>query len=225
MMDHLQKSKITVFILDMEHNTRELVRRWMVDQGYRILVFQETPSCLDAADTDPPDILIADVLTTSLSGIEIVDKFSTVAPDALVILMYQQRLTDTAMKSVYRGAFDFHAKPLDRTRLSISVRNAAKMRTLEIAIRQLRNEQQTRKRRSSMPPMSGMGLSMKDLERKAIKDALAAAGGNVSKAARTLGLGRTTMYRKMSAFGIGSFKTGAATPGATSTPSEAETRH
>jgi DNA-binding NtrC family response regulator len=222
MMDQKQNSKITVFILDMEHNSRELVRRWMSSEGYRTLAFQDATSCLDAMTTDTPDILLADVLTASLAGLEIVDKVTRVSPDTLVILFYQPRLKDNALKSVYRGAYDFHPKPVDRVRLTLSVKNASKQKFLEETNSRLRNDHLLRRRRSSMPPGAEWGISMKDLERRAIKDALAASGGNVSKAARTLGLGRTTMYRKMSAFGIGSFRTGGA---ANPPPSETDTTH
>jgi len=39
-------------------------------------------------------------------------------------------------------------------------------------------------------------------EREAVLDALRDAGGNRSKAAQTLGIGRTTLYRKLREFGI-----------------------
>ena len=55
----------------------------------------------------------------------------------------------------------------------------------------------------SVPPaLEGEGLSIRDVEKQAIRNALLAAKGNVSKAARVLGLGRTTLYRKMSSYGI-----------------------
>ena len=221
MIHDRQHSGITVFILDMEHDTREMVRRWMADEGYRILVFQDAPTCLEAVNNAPPDVLLADVLTASLAGVEIVEKTLNASNDTLVVLMYQQRLADNARQSVFRGAFDFIPKPLDRVHLTLAVKNAAKMSMLESENRQLRSDM-SRRRRSSLPAFSASaGLSMKELERKAIKDALTLAKGNVSKAARTLGLGRTTLYRKMSAFGLSDFRGGHQS----SLPEEAEQRH
>jgi DNA-binding NtrC family response regulator len=46
------------------------------------------------------------------------------------------------------------------------------------------------------------GATMKDAERELIQAALIANGGNRAKTARTLGLGRKTLYRKMAEFGI-----------------------
>lgn len=196
-----QQSSKTIFIMDMEHNVRELVRRWMADEGYRIFVFQDAPSCLEAVAEKPPDVLLADILTTSLSGMEIMDRIRVIDEDVIVILIYQLRLTESAMESVRHGAFDYQAKPLDRTRLQLTVKNAMTIQTLKAENNQLRTEV-FKRRRSSVPALSAGMVSMKEMERKAIQDALSASNGNVSKAARTLGLGRTTLYRKMSAFGL-----------------------
>ena len=43
---------------------------------------------------------------------------------------------------------------------------------------------------------------MEEAERLAIEEALAACGHNQSKAAQRLGVGRTTLYRKMKKYGI-----------------------
>ncbi len=105
-----QNSRKTIFIMDMEHNVRELVRRWISDEGYRIHVFQDAPSCLAAVTESPPDVIVADVLTASLSGMEIMERVTAANRDVLVILVYQLRLTETAMNSVRQGVFDFQAK-------------------------------------------------------------------------------------------------------------------
>lgn len=53
--------------------------------------------------------------------------------------------------------------------------------------------------RESMPPA---GRSMDDLEREALRRALERAGGNVSEVVRELGIGRTTVYRKLKKYGL-----------------------
>jgi transcriptional regulator of acetoin/glycerol metabolism len=51
-------------------------------------------------------------------------------------------------------------------------------------------------------PLRSAGL-MESAEREAVAAALRAAGGNRSRAAQALGIGRNTLYRKMREFGIG----------------------
>ncbi len=45
-------------------------------------------------------------------------------------------------------------------------------------------------------------ISLPDSERQTIVRALAATGGERGKTARLLGIGRTTLYRKMKQYGI-----------------------
>ena len=45
-------------------------------------------------------------------------------------------------------------------------------------------------------------LPLAKVEELAIKGALKATGGNISRAAKVLGIGRATLYRKMRKYGI-----------------------
>lgn len=55
----------------------------------------------------------------------------------------------------------------------------------------------------SSPAESGeVELNLEALEKKAIEQAIAKHGGNISRAAQDLGLGRTTLYRKMGRHGL-----------------------
>jgi len=52
-----------------------------------------------------------------------------------------------------------------------------------------------------MAPQSPV-ISLPESERRTIAQALAATGGERGRAARLLGIGRTTLYRKMKQYGI-----------------------
>jgi transcriptional regulator of acetoin/glycerol metabolism len=50
--------------------------------------------------------------------------------------------------------------------------------------------------------MDPLTLNLEQLEKQAIQKAIARHEGNLSKAAQSLGLGRTTLYRKMARYGL-----------------------
>lgn len=52
------------------------------------------------------------------------------------------------------------------------------------------------------PPSSSRGGRMEALERSAIESTLAECGWNQTEAARRLGMGRTTLYRKLKKYGL-----------------------
>ncbi len=56
--------------------------------------------------------------------------------------------------------------------------------------------------RAAAPPDPQLELNLEALEKTAIRQAISKHGGNLSKAAQELGLGRTTLYRKMSKHGL-----------------------
>ena len=47
-----------------------------------------------------------------------------------------------------------------------------------------------------------VGISLRDAERELIRATLAQTGGNRSKTARLLGMGRKTLYRKLEEYGL-----------------------
>ena len=51
-------------------------------------------------------------------------------------------------------------------------------------------------------PVPTPGLSLAQVERQAMVHALKAAGNNVTRAARTLGINRVTLYRKMKKYSL-----------------------
>jgi two-component system response regulator HydG len=51
-------------------------------------------------------------------------------------------------------------------------------------------------------PPAGDVASLEELEKRAIREALACCGGNLSDAARRLGIGRSTLYRKLDQYGL-----------------------
>ncbi|MBO6939106.1 MAG: sigma-54-dependent Fis family transcriptional regulator [Deltaproteobacteria bacterium] len=56
--------------------------------------------------------------------------------------------------------------------------------------------------RPNAPVSDGDGGTMEDLERAALADALQRHGGNVAEVVRELGIGRTTVYRKLKKYGL-----------------------
>ena len=52
------------------------------------------------------------------------------------------------------------------------------------------------------PPVKGSDRTLADLEREAIRETLARHRGNISATCRVLGIGRTTLYRKLERYGL-----------------------
>jgi DNA-binding NtrC family response regulator len=118
------------------------------------------------------------------SGAEGLDALATLQaadPALSVVLMTTYGGVALAVDALKRGAVDFVLKPWRNEALAAAMASAGRL---------------TAERRA------GAALSLDELERRAIARALSAHDGNVSRAARALGLTRPALYRRMARYGL-----------------------
>ena len=163
------RTKKVIFIVDMEHNTRELVRRWMQDEGFRAESFQDVSSALAEIPDARPDVVMLDMLTASIAGTDTFQRVRQIDEGLPAVLLYHDRMMESALQAIREGAFDFHPKPLERFRLCISVKNAAERRVLEMENIILRHDLEHHKSDRPLMPRDG-NVSMRDLEKQAIRN-------------------------------------------------------
>ncbi len=119
--------------------------------------------------------------TTGEQGIEILRKFKTLRPDMPVILISAWGTIPLAVKGMNYGAEDFLTKPWSNEDLVRKIRGALARAEAEQA-------------------RAAHVDSLDIVERRAVADALARTDGNLTAAARLLGITRQALYRKIEKF-------------------------
>ncbi|THD78290.1 MAG: response regulator [Phenylobacterium sp.] len=114
-------------------------------------------------------------------GLDTLARLQAADPALSVVLMTTFGGVALAVEALKRGAVDFVLKPWRNEALETAMRNAAQM---------------TAERRA------GAALNLDDLERRTIQRALAVNDGNISHAAKALGLTRPALYRRMERHGL-----------------------
>jgi DNA-binding NtrC family response regulator len=109
------------------------------------------------------------------------------APPVVVLTAYGD--IDLAVRALKRGAFDFIVKPWDNVRLVATCQEA--LQRAHPAF-----EDQT----TQAQPAPAQSLAAQ--ERAAVMAAMAEAEGNLSAAARMLGLSRAALYRRLEKYGL-----------------------
>ena len=109
-------------------------------------------------------------------------------PPVVVLTAYGD--IDLAVRALKRGAFDFIVKPWDNVRLVATCQEA--MQRAHSAPEDPSNSQ----------PASTPVQSLAAQERAAVMAAMAEAEGNLSAAARALGLSRAALYRRLEKYGL-----------------------
>ena len=148
-----------------------------------------------AIDALRPALLLLDLnfgpgRTDGAQGLRLLDDVQARPQPPVVVVMTAYADIDLAVQALRRGAFDFLTKPWDNVRLVATCREALQ-RALPPA--------------EGAPPPSPAAEPVRSLaaqERAAVLAAMAQAEGNLSAAARLLGLSRAALYRRLDKHGL-----------------------
>jgi DNA-binding NtrC family response regulator len=173
-----------VLLVEGDQSGRAVHRRWLAESGYAVEAVTGEAGCLDAIRRAPPDAVLLDVTPAGSHGADVLGTIGGSRDELPVIVLTSESAIDSAVAAMQLGAYDFLVEPIERTRLLASVRNAVERRRLNVRLSQLEGEE-------------APALRLEDVERIAIEKALRRTNGNVSEVVRQLGIGRTTLYRKL----------------------------
>jgi two-component system response regulator RegA len=142
-----------------------------------------------------PELLLLDLnfgagRTDGAQGLRLLEEVrSRPRPPAVVVLTAYAEV-NLAVLALKRGAFDFITKPWDNVRLVATCREALQSTRPDL------NEQ------IANPPLAEQVRPLAAQERAAVMAAVAGAHGNLSEAARVLGVSRAALYRRLEKYGL-----------------------
>jgi len=184
------QSRATILVVDDDAD---------VVAAARLLLQQHFGEVLTTTDpTDVPalmreqriDVFLVDMNFTigkhsGVEGLNCMEQIISRDPDAVVVLMTAFGAINTAVQAMREGAADFVMKPWQNEKLVATISVAAELRrTREIAKRN-QNDAEAR------------SLNLEASERKLISQALEEWNGNISRAAKVLGITRAALYRRI----------------------------
>ncbi|MDB5972214.1 MAG: hypothetical protein JWQ90_4664 [Hydrocarboniphaga sp.] len=148
-----------------------------------------------ALDRLRPAVLLLDLnfgpgRSDGAQGLRLLGEVRARPQPPLVVVLTAYADIDLAVQAVKRGAFDFITKPWDNARLVGTCREA------------LQHARPSASETSTTPAVIEQGRSLADQERAAVLAAMAGAQGNLSAAARTLGVSRAALYRRLQKHGL-----------------------
>ena len=129
--------------------------------------------------------------------------------DFPIVILTEYGEHEFATQAIKAGANDFLTKPVATARLGLSISNALRLLNLQQTIGKLEQKlamDGVFTNHSKQPELSvlspidvnGKIKKLQTIEDEAIRLALKTSGNSMSKAARMLGIGRSTLYRKVS---------------------------
>lgn len=161
-------------------------------------------------------VVLLDLFMGEAGGLAALGRIRNERPDVEVIVMTGRASIESAVQCMRAGAFDYLSKPFSdvaRVREAVNVARAcAVMGTAREARHELHSVEVDREFRTAdwkRVPMAAdsatspaIPLTLEAYERLALERALHEAAGDAAEAARRLGIGRSTYYRKAAKHGV-----------------------
>lgn len=125
----MEKSKILV--VDDERSMREFLGIMLAKEGYGVSQCPDGETALRQAGEDIFDLAIVDIRMPKMDGITVLERLREIAPETIVIMITAFASTDTAVRAMKTGAYDYITKPFKIDEIKLIIRNALERKDLE----------------------------------------------------------------------------------------------
>jgi two-component system response regulator RegA len=173
-MNHIAKGKLLV--VDDDDAFREAMELEFTDRGYQVIAAADHRSALGLAAVHRPTCAVVDLRLGGERGLEVLKDLVERLPGLRAVVLTGYGSIATAVEAVKLGAIHYLTKPTDPDALEEALHKEEGDPTVAVP---------------DHPP------SLARHEREYIEYVLTATGGNISEAARRLGLHRQSLQRKL----------------------------
>jgi two-component system response regulator RegA len=162
----------TLLVIDDDVPFRERLVRAMRDRGFEATGVGDYPAALEAAQADSPELALVDLRLPGEDGLAVVRELKRLDPSTVVVVLTGYGSIATAVESIKLGAASYLTKPADADQIVAAFDGV-------------------------QPPEGTDVPSLARVEWEHIQRVLADCRGNISQAARTLGVHRRSLQRKL----------------------------
>lgn len=113
-----------IIVVDDEYWIRNTFKDFLTEAGYDVFIAKDYSEAISMIAENDFDLVIADIILSDHSGIDILREIKTKNPTTLVVMITGYPEIETATEAVRLGAFDYITKPVRKDAL-LRVVNAA----------------------------------------------------------------------------------------------------
>ena len=167
---------LSILLVDDDEPFRERMARALRERGFAVATAPDRQAALVAA-AQAPDFAVVDMRMPDGSGQEVVDALAGVSPHTRSVILTGYGSIASAVEALHKGAVHYLSKPIDADELAAT-------------LLKLDGEEEAAGSIDVTP-------SLARAEWEHIQRVLTDCGGNVSEAARRLGIARRTLQLKL----------------------------
>jgi two-component system, response regulator RegA len=177
------RRSLTVCILDSDSAQTIHTKNSLERSGFPVIVAANPHDALEKIRLSGCRVILVDSKLSGMDCLTFLGKVVLKNPQTHALLMSGEHSVDAAIDAIKHGAHDFLCKPLDYARLT---------RTLDDLAAEIQKPQTSG---TASPSEPWRPLPLSEMRRIHIRRVLETCNGNRVRAARMLGIGRTSLYR------------------------------
>ena len=127
-----------VIFIDDDEEVRISGAQALELEGFEVIALDSAEAALEHISVTWPGIIVSDVKMPTMSGMDLLDRVTTIDQDLPVVLITGHGDISLAVEAIHAGAYDFIEKPADMERLIDTVHRALEKRALILENRMLR---------------------------------------------------------------------------------------
>jgi two-component system response regulator RegA len=167
-----------LLLVDDDPTLSEVLARALEGRGFAVQRVHNGTDALALIEARAPEYAVVDLRLSDMSGLEVLQRLKAADDRANVVVLTGYGSIATAVEAVRHGAIDYLTKPVDADEILLAFGARAGS--------------------AAAPATPSVQVpSLHRVEWEHIQRVLADCGGNVSEAARKLGMHRRTLQRKL----------------------------
>lgn len=140
MVKQKEPKSFNVLVVDDEEEIRNLFQR-LLGSSQEVIVARDGYEALEKAKEKSFDLVFLDVRLPGMDGVETLEQFKEIQPDAIVVMMSGYSVEEDVRRALAMGAQDFIPKPFDSPDQIMTIEQVARYLSLhELTVRRLARE-------------------------------------------------------------------------------------
>jgi two-component system, response regulator RegA len=168
----------TLLVVEDDEQLRQRLVRALAERGYSTQGAASVPEALRLSDAEPPELAVVDLRIGEASGLDVLRALLAKDPATRVVMLTGYGSIATAVEAMRLGAVHYLTKPADADQIVNALRRGS----------------------DEAPVVAEEPLSLARAEWEHINHVLLSVSGNISEAARRLGLHRRSLQRKLAKY-------------------------
>ncbi|MEW6097328.1 MAG: response regulator [bacterium] len=124
--------KENILLVDDEQDICTILSMILKKEGYEIIIAQTGASALAQIEKKSFNVVLLDIRLPDMSGLEVLKRIKTKAPNTVVIIMTGFSSMEWAIEALRYGAYDYLQKPLDIEKVKVIIKRGIEQQRLEV---------------------------------------------------------------------------------------------